>query len=45
MKQQLRELGISYDWEREFATCSPEYYRWEQLFFLWMLEDGSYNFV
>ena len=40
MRQQLRELGISYDWEREFATCSPEYYRWEQLFFLWMLDDG-----
>ena len=40
MRQQLRELGISYDWEREFSTCSPEYYRWEQLFFLWMLDDG-----
>ena len=40
MREQLKEMGISYDWDREFATCSPEYYKWEQLFFLWMLRDG-----
>jgi leucyl-tRNA synthetase len=40
MRGQLKEMGISYDWDREFATCSPEYYKWEQLFFLWMLRDG-----
>ena len=40
MRAQLRRLGFSYDWDREFATCDPEYYRWEQLFFLRMLERG-----
>ncbi|MGE5664259.1 MAG: leucine--tRNA ligase, partial [Deltaproteobacteria bacterium] len=40
MREQLKHLGISNDWDRELATCAPSYYRWEQLFFLWMLEDG-----
>ncbi|MDO9527823.1 MAG: leucine--tRNA ligase [Syntrophales bacterium] len=38
MKKQLKRIGFSYDWDRELSTCDPEYYRWEQLFFLWMLE-------
>ena len=40
MREQLKRLGFSYDWQREIATCSPEYYRWEQLFFLKFLEKG-----
>ena len=40
MKLQLKRMGFSYDWDRELATCEPEYYRWEQLFFLWMYEKG-----
>jgi leucyl-tRNA synthetase len=40
MRRQLRRLGLSYDWTREFATCDPSYYRWEQKIFLEMLERG-----
>ncbi|MDH4230512.1 MAG: leucine--tRNA ligase, partial [Nitrospirota bacterium] len=40
MKSQLNKLGLSYDWDREVATCSPEYYRWNQWFFIKMLEKG-----
>jgi len=40
MRSQLKRLGVSYDWRREFATCVPEYYRWNQWFFLKMLERG-----
>lgn len=40
MKEQLRRMGLSYDWDREVATCTPEYYRWNQWFFLKMLERG-----
>ena len=40
MKKQHQRLGFSYDWDREVSTCEPEYYRWNQWFFLRMLERG-----
>jgi leucyl-tRNA synthetase len=40
MKGQLKRLGFSYDWDRELATCQPEYYRWEQWLFVKMFEKG-----
>ncbi|MCJ2165386.1 MULTISPECIES: leucine--tRNA ligase [unclassified Pseudodesulfovibrio] len=40
MREQLQRLGYSYDWRREIATCRPEYYKWEQKFFLKFLEKG-----
>jgi len=40
MRAQLKKMGISYDWERELATCDPSYYKWEQLVFIKMLERG-----
>ncbi|WP_029895489.1 leucine--tRNA ligase [Desulfohalovibrio reitneri] len=40
MRAQLDRLGFSLDWNREVTTCRPEYYRWEQLFFLQFLEKG-----
>lgn len=40
MKGQLQRLGYAYDWNRELATCTPEYYRWEQWFFNKLLEKG-----
>src|SRR5882757_7487643 len=40
MKKQMRRMGLSYDWATEVTTCLPDYYRWNQWFFLKMFEKG-----
>ena len=40
MKAQFEPLGLAFDWSREIATCDPDYYKWNQWFFLKMLEKG-----
>jgi leucyl-tRNA synthetase len=40
MKSQMQPLGLAFDWDRELATCDPSYYKWNQWFFLKMLEKG-----
>lgn len=41
MKSQLQSLGLAIDWSREFATCSPEYYKWQQWFFIQLYKNGT----
>ncbi len=40
MKEQFQQMGAMFDWSKEIATCDPEYYKWNQLFFIEMMERG-----
>src|SRR6185295_6878125 len=40
IRSQMMRMGFAYDWSREIVTCDPEYYRWEQWFFLKMYKEG-----
>ena len=44
MKNQLKSMGLSYDWSREVSTCYPEYYKFEQKMFIDFFQKGSYHF-